>query len=343
MKKIYLSLLAVIMLSQTANAQLSLTQAFNVPVVGNINSTKGYDSVGVIPKNIGAGLTWNFSAFTQNTVVASSSYSNPASVPSSSAYPGVTIVEDQGSNSYNYWKSTSTPTTQYELLGIQSGTNIILNFSNTAIAAIWPVSFGYNNTDNFAGTASGALSGPVTGTNNTKAVGTGTLIIPGGTNFTNILQIQTTQTLMVSTAAVTLAIYSTDYSYYHSSNKFELLNVSYQKQILTSFLGPTVTLTADTKVNNAVITGLNDKNFDATFQIFPNPAKDYFNVNLSNASNMVGNIAIYNSLGQIVKTIDLGNEATIEKNISITDLKSGIYIVKTTLGNKLSSRRLIIE
>jgi len=49
-------------------------------------------------------------------------------------------------------------------------------------------------------------------------------------------------------------------------------------------------------------TGLNDKNFDATFQIFPNPAKDQFHVNLTNTSLQNGSLDIYNSIGAFSTT-----------------------------------------
>ena len=174
--------------------------------------------------------------------------------------------------------------------------------------------------------------------------GTGTITLPGGfITLTNILQTKVVQTLTVTTAAISGTLQSTDYSYYHSSQKFPVLFVSYSKQTLTSILGPTVTTSASVKGNAIILTGVNDKNFDATFAIFPNPAKESFNVSLTNINNENSTVVIYNSVGQVVKTIELGNASVLEKNIVISDLSSGIYIVKTSLGNKTSARRLIVE
>ena len=334
MKKIYLTLLSGLFISQVANAQLSLTQAANEPVVGNTESRKGYDSVGVIPKNTGANQTWNFNAFTANTNTSLSTYTTPESVAASSAFAGVTIVEDQGGGNYNFWKSTGT---NYELLGSASSTLTFNYNGSSAIAAIWPVNMGYNNTDTYSGTVSGIASGNLTGTINTVGAGTGTLIIPGGTNFTNILQVKTSNTVVVvlTLPPTTLTVKGIDYTYYHGSQKFPLMTVNYSDQG-TGYTGAA-------SLNMALITGLNDKNFDATFQLFPNPAKDAFNVTLSNNNNDNGTIVIYNSVGQVVKTIELGNASLLEKNIDISDLSSGIYIVKTTLGNKASSRRLLVD
>lgn len=345
MKKIYITLLSGLFISQFMTAQ-TLTKAANEPIVGDMNLFKGFDSVGVVPKNGGTGQSWNFSSFIQNTVTASSTYTTPASVASSSAFAGVTIVENQGGGDYNYFKSTSTPTTQYEILGMSSVANgITFNYTNSAVAAIWPVSFGYTNTDNFSGTISGALSGTLDGTVTSNATGTGTITMPGGQVLSNVLQVKivNTVTLNVSGGLITGTVAGTDYEYYHSSQKFPLLKVAYSKQTLSSFGGPTVTTTADISANGAIITGLNDKNFDATFQIFPNPAKDAFNVNLTNTSGETGVVYIYNAVGQLVKRVELGNNSVLSQNISLSDLTSGIYIVKTSLGEKSSSRKLVVE
>jgi len=59
MKKIYFVLGALGMF-HISNAQLSLTQAANEPAVGESVLRKGYDSVGVIPKNTGASSKLEF-------------------------------------------------------------------------------------------------------------------------------------------------------------------------------------------------------------------------------------------------------------------------------------------
>ncbi|MBI2722291.1 MAG: T9SS type A sorting domain-containing protein [Bacteroidetes bacterium] len=345
MKKLYITLLSSLFIGQLALAQ-TLTKASNEPVIGNTNSYKGYDSSGVIPKNTGANMSWNFSAITQNTTVSSSTFVSPSSVPSSSAYPSATIVEDQGSNSYVFYKSVATPTTSFESLGFQAP-NFALTFTNSAIAAVWPISFGYSNTDTYSGSVTQPVTGTLAGTIVTNGSGTGTITLPGGAVLSNILQVKTINTTTLTSGSgfttITGTISSTDYSYYHSSDKFELVTVSYQKQTLSSIGGPTITSSASIKVNSNVIQGLTDNNLNATFQIFPNPAKDAFNVNLTNANNAVCTVEIYNSIGTLCRVIALGNSPEIKQTISLTNLSSGIYIVKTTLGAQSSSRRLIVE
>lgn len=337
MKKIYLSIITAT-IAFSANAQLTLTKAFNEPVLGDVNSKEIFDSVAVLNNSTGLNQVWNFSALTSSSVTEVGTFTTVASTPNGSNYAGATIVEDDGQSGFTYYKSTST---QYEIVGIEDP-NIVLNFTNTAIAAIWPVTMGYSNTDLFAGSAAagGTLTGTATGTTTTMGTGTGTLIIPGGASFTNILQVKTQQNVELNLAGgfITATVQTTDYNYYHGTQKFPLLTVSYS-DVQGAFANTSATI----KINNSVITGINDLNFDASFNIFPNPAKDYVNVKLHNAVNANCKIQIVNSIGQIAQEIDLGNDSEITRNISVSNLNSGIYMVKTTLGNKVSVRKLIIE
>ena len=343
MKKIYFTILAGA-LAFTVSAQLSLTKAFNEPVLGNTYTKKGYDSVGVIPKNTGAGQNWNFSTVTSNTFVEVSTYTTVASTPSAALFPTATIAEDLG-GSYNYWKSTAT---QYELVGF-ADPSTSANFTNTAIAAIWPISFGYSNSDLFEGSiSSGTMTGPANGTIVTNATGSGTIMLPGSTVLTNILQLKINNslyaTLPTSFGTFTISTKSTDYNYYSGTQKFPVLTVSYQKQTISSAFGPTVTVTADIRINNAVLTGINNFNFDAVnYNVYPNPATESVNIDLTNDKKETVTITVMNNLGQLVKSVDLGRATEVNYLLSTLNLTSGIYYIKTSVGDKSSTKKLIIQ
>ena len=120
-------------------------------------------------------------------------------------------------------------------------------------------------------------------------------------------------------------------------HKFPLLTVSY-----VNATGAYNANSALVKVNSGVV-GINDLNFDAAFNVFPNPAKNNFIVKLSNQLHVNCTIEIINSIGQTARKVDLGNNTEISENVSISDLVPGVYIVKTILGDKISSRKLVIE
>ena len=101
--------------------------------------------------------------------------------------------------------------------------------------------------------------------------------------------------------------------------------------------------TAVVKINSSITTGINNVNFDASFNVFPNPAKNNVNVKLHNSTNANCTVEIINEVGQIERLINFGNDSEISNNISISNLAAGIYVCKTTLGDKVSIRKLIIE
>jgi hypothetical protein len=344
MKKIYFTILAGA-LAFTVNAQLSLTKAFNEPVIGNVNSQQGYDSTTVLPKNTGSNQSWNFTGLATSTAVTSTTFIAAASTPSSSLFPGATMAEDDGSGQDNYWKTTATT---YELLGFADNAGSAVTFTNSAIAAMWPVTLGYSNTDAYAGTATVSLPGTVNGTLSLNGSGTGTINLPGSITLTNILQLKSTNTmkLVLGTFPLTFSVdvVSTEYSYYHSSQKFAVLTVHYEKQTVNSGSGPTVTDSYYVNINNNVLTGITNMNFDAlNYNVYPNPATDAVNIHLTNDKTENVSVIVLNNLGQVIKSAELGNVSEVNYALSTFDLQSGIYYVKTSIGDRSSTKKLIIK
>ncbi len=334
MKKIY-SLIIVLACNFFAIAQPTLTKVFNQPILGDINTKLICDSVGVVPKNIGSNQLWDFSNFILTSNIETSTYIS-TSAGGGASYTGSSFVEDYGSTKI-FMKATAT---QYEIVGIENP-NFALNINgNTAIQFAWPVTMGYSKTDAFSGTATANnLNGNVSGNIVSTAPGMGTLIIPGGNTFYGVLQVRiritATASFLFGTTSVNLK--AVDYTYYDATRKFPLLTISY-----ADVTGAYTSKEASIRVHDGIV-GINDLNFDATFNIFPNPAKEYFNVSLNNISNANCTVEIINAMGQSIQFHHLGNDAHISNNISISDLASGIYMVKTTLGNKSSVRKLIKE
>ncbi len=345
MKKIYLTILAGA-LAFTVNAQLTLTKAFNEPVIGNVHTKKGYDSVGVVPKSTGASQTWNFSTLVTNTITEVATYTTVASTPSASSFPLATLAEGDGTGAYNYWRSTAT---QFELLGNDDGAGGLVTFTNAAIAAVWPINMGYSNNDTYGGPVTVAsMSGNATGSISTNGTGTGTVILPGSLTFVNCLQVRMTNSLNIQVgtfpSSFTVDVRSTEYQYYNGAQKFPIITVNYQTETATTAFGPTVTITADIRINNAVLTGITDFNFDAiNYNVYPNPATDAVTINLTNDKTENVSVIVMNNLGQVVKSLDLGNAVEVKHLMNTSDLASGIYHVKTSIGDKSTTKKLIIQ
>lgn len=348
MKKIYLAILTTLAFTQISNAQLTLTKAANEPIIGDLEFRKRFDSTAALPNTPGANQTWNFTAITSNTAAATtSSYILPTSAPGyTSSYSSATVAKTTGTVS-DFFKATAT---QFELIGTVPSSSVSLSFTNSAIAAIWPVTSTYSVSDAVAGTIKTNIllpsSGPFSGTSKLVATGTGTLQLPNGIILNDCLQLKTnfsgTGSVTIFTLAITVTITNVTYDYYHASQKYPVLSVNYSETAFKQGAGtPTITSNSAISVNTNVFVGISESTLNSNFSIYPNPANNNLNVMLTNSSSENVTVKIFNNIGQLVKTINLGNTKDINQQIDISDLSSGIYMVKTTIGNASASKKLI--
>ena len=71
----------------------------------------------------------------------------------------------------------------------------------------------------------------------------------------------------------------------------------------------------------------------STFKTYPNPAKESIEI-ISNET--IENVIIYNLNGKILKSES-------SKNINISDLPSGLYLIEVKTGNSISKQKLLVE
>lgn len=71
----------------------------------------------------------------------------------------------------------------------------------------------------------------------------------------------------------------------------------------------------------------------------PNPAREYIDVTLPEIVN--GKIALYNMIGQNVKSIMVNDKSNVKINVS--DLPDGVYILTVDAGAKAYRSKLIVE
>ena len=350
MKKIYLAILTTIFFNQVSQAQLTLTKAANEPIIGDLEYRKGFDSTGVLLNTGGTNQTWNFTSLVSTTNAAStSSYLLPTSAPGYTiSYSSATIAKTTGTAS-DFFKATPT---QYELVATVPSSSVSINFTNSAIAAVWPITNTYTLSDVVSGTIKAVIlftgTGPFNGVQNVAAKGTGTLQLPGSVTLNDCLLMKSTLTgtgsVTIFTLSLTMTITNVSYAYYHASQKFPVLTVNYSETSLKQGAGtPTITNNASISINNSVFVGITESSLSTNFSLFPNPTTGKLNVLLSNNKAENVSIKILNSIGQVVKTVNLGNTPDINSQIDLSELSIGIYSVKTTIGNSSSSKKLIKE
>ncbi|MGZ3922022.1 MAG: hypothetical protein ACXVC7_17110, partial [Bacteroidia bacterium] len=256
---------------------LILTQSAYEPIVGDTSRSYVLDttafSSGLMTNVTGANTVWNYQALNTTTALITTPYVSTTAVASSSMYPGSTFVQKQnGLNSF--FKSVTSPTTQTEFMGIYS-TGISMNFTNTAIIAKYPMGYNSSVTDAFSGSFTfSTTSGNATGNATTTADGTGTLNLPGGITFTNVLRVKSIQNINMTVGGFPAGtVKQTTYSFYSGAEKFPILNINYSSVALT-LQSPTVTANV-TGHKNYFVVGIKENSLaDAALSVFPNPSKD---------------------------------------------------------------------
>jgi hypothetical protein len=98
---------------------------------------------------------------------------------------------------------------------------------------------------------------------------------------------------------------------------------------------PIVTNTATTSVLQSL--GNQDFKFDSYFRIYPNPAKDFLNIDVKQQIE-VTSISIFNMLGQQILVIPNAQQT---KQIDVSSLKTGNYFIKVSSNKGNSNTRFI--
>ncbi len=347
MKKIYLLVFSFIGISQI-NAQITLTKAANEPVIGNAYDSKGLDSNNTaLPMNIsGTNVTWNITNIIEAGGILTNTFIPASADPNSSNYPGTTIVQSDG-NSVSYFKSSPS---LYELLGLKVGAFVLNYNTNPATIASYPITMGYLNNDNGAGTIAAtnpSVTGTFASTIQTTADGTGTLNFNSGTTiFSNCLRLKTTQHISFNVTYMGFPLSGTIdqviYNYYVSSNKFPVFTVNYtsviapgnnRKQVNISTLSFVTVGVKENKLN------------DLIFKTYPNPAQNEVNIHYVLTQNDSYTFQVVNTFGQVVRSVSKPNlqPGMYNESIDLTGLSAGIYHVKVDGKNSHGVEKLIVQ
>lgn len=88
-----------------------------------------------------------------------------------------------------------------------------------------------------------------------------------------------------------------------------------------------------------ITTNTIDNRADIKFKIYPNPVKEVMWIELEEIESF--KILIINLLGQEIRRIQF--EQNEKKGVNISDLNKGVYIVQLEIGEKIYSRKIIIN
>ncbi|MBA3647816.1 MAG: SBBP repeat-containing protein [Chitinophagales bacterium] len=98
------------------------------------------------------------------------------------------------------------------------------------------------------------------------------------------------------------------------------------------------------KVAVSICSGIADILNGSSFNIYPNPANGHFILSLSNATNEHIKVQLENILSQVVMDIYEGESGkNFTREVNASQLPSGVYNVKISMGNESLIRKLILD
>jgi hypothetical protein len=91
-------------------------------------------------------------------------------------------------------------------------------------------------------------------------------------------------------------------------------------------------------------TGIGEKSKDVTVSVFPNPSNGEFTLELNAAKSVVASLSIANNLGMAVYSEkDVAINGKTVKNLNLTGLSSGIYMLTLQNGEMKITQKLLIK
>lgn len=296
-----------------------------------------FNSSYVSPGNSGANQTWDLSSMTNagqelTTVVAPSSTVNGSSFPHSN-------VALKNSSGTMYFKTSATALQNYGT----SSSATIMAYTDPEDLLHFPFNFNDSYSDTwFAQFVSNGYTFYREGTTTLEADGYGTLITPGGT-YTNALRLHLVQNYQDSISFdgfSNVITYDNDQYMWYKEGIHAQLAILYS--LTSSSGGP---FTGGNYIS--VSTGIDDlSDLTSSTNLFPNPASDKINLDISLTKTQKIDIRLFNYLGQQVeinKEID-GIQGVNNMQLDIRSLSKGIYFVQISLdGNIAFYKRFVIS
>ncbi len=313
----------------------------------NVDSGIIYDIVtsagGIDQTTVGANVVWNFTdlsiigqSLSLNTIPNASQISN---FPTSNILNTVTTtIGAVNSESQIFAKKIAN---EVSLTGFKTP-DLELNYiTNNAKIGTFPLNYGYDFTDNTAGTfVSGTNNGTFTGTIITKVDAYGTLNLSnnglgGGIETYNVTRIKTSQNINLVVGFFSVGtVVQTTYAYIDPTNEAQFRYTTAVANIpLLNIVNQTVT-----QMENWSIGLLSTNNLlevSNKFQIYPNPVN--INLNIKNDNNQNINALILSD----INGREIVNQTSNLENINVSKLQKGIYFLKIDSDNGIFTKKII--
>lgn len=353
MKKTLL-ILSLFALPVLVNGQFALQQS-NIQTMGNsINYHVADSNTVMMESTTGTGITWDYSGITgYNGMMKNGSVGDPDTTAFSTEFSTSTdyYLLEEFTGMYYTLSAGQMDIQGYVFEDVEvplaGPTDVALVLSNDDIQAL---TFPHDvNTplisDPYSGTVegNGIPSSPASGNSYTEIDGEGTLMLPGQ-NFNDVVRVKTIDTantaITIFTSTLNVEIRREQYEYRHSSSVFPLFSIT-AIEIVDTDNGDVL---ADFRLalsSVAPSSGIEEEKLTSSISLYPNPAKDWINLNIKMDQAGTGHYDVINSLGQSVisSPLDL-SKGTNQQKIDINELPYGMYFVKVEVNGQVATKKI---
>ncbi|MDQ3045930.1 MAG: T9SS type A sorting domain-containing protein [Bacteroidota bacterium] len=337
-KKLLSFIITGFVASAAAIAQPTLTASGCNPTVGEtftLTNCPGTYS----PGTSGASQTWNLSSMS-GTSAGATNVITASSGPNASSFPLATVGNNNTTEgSCIYYQTSSSALKNY---GIVAGTTVI-PYSNPEDMLHFPFAYTNTYTDPWAGSfVSSGYTFFRSGSTAVTADGYGTLTTPNGT-YTNVMRIHFVQTYQDSADVggfpYVIDYVNDEYLWYRDGMPHSALAGVYSLVATPGGTSP-----GGFYISSAV--GIEENSALTSMEVYPNPATEQLNVDLTLTESKNVEVRIFNSLGQQVQVIngENGAQGLNSLKVQVTELPEGIYFAQISLDGKASqTKRFVVS
>ena len=333
MKKKYLTtllLLPVLFSYQEITAQPTLTNANTSPQVGEsfiyhlVDYTVGSEGAS------GANVTWDFSG-SISTDTLTINWVDPSTTPYAASFSSSNICYEV-SGTYDYYTSSSS---DYSRQGAVQG-GIVVAYSDPQKHIEYPYTFNSTFIDSFAATFFSGVTIDRTGTITVTGDAYGTVILPYGT-FNDVLRLKVVEDYQDDFIGGPL-LYNTEvYLWYKPGIHYPILS-------FTSFVSTMFSITYGSYLDQSSV-GIN-KTFapEFNFNIYPNPANTFTNINYNITKPADVKISLNNLLGQEIKVLVNEKQPTgnYKEIVNLENLSKGVYLIRLEIDGNTEIKKVTI-
>lgn len=291
----------------------------------------------------GQGVIWDFSSLEATNDFLGSVHT-PYSIKGGGKFADAnTTLEEFGC--YFFFNSNNNLLEQY---GYQSSDgSLTIEYTKPFVKMRYPFSFNSSYSGAFEGryTSNNKAIGEISGIYQVIGDAIGTLILPEGKSFKNVLRVKEVKSYDQTINGSTTKIEETTYRWYVNEHRFPILVLINCNYVFEN--GQSSNTTKAAYNSNVVAASLNltSNKSDFKLDVYPNPYSVKVNINLHLESNSKINITVYDLIGKRVSVLadkyeDAG-DYTYNFSAKEMGLARGTYVLKVKVNNDEVTRKIL--